>query len=258
VPQSPVNKFTVLTIEDPNTIDSELTDALPPIPPVPAPLHKPKWEKRLPKLLSISALDVQGTSLLLPVEIGTTDTSELHSIKALLDCGATRNFINRDFVHSKGMNTWTLLHNILVFNVDGSPNEAEQISEVVDVVLWYKTHSKRMLLAVSGLGKQNLILGYNWFKNHNPKIDWEKGEVKMTHCPLRCEEGRALRKEQTRQKRTELRALRSCSQREPGIAKRHRPLPLCCPPTSWSSNLCSPKKTLTYCRSTTSRIMPLN
>jgi len=96
---------------------------------------------------------VRETSLLLLVEIGTTDTSELHSVKALLDCGATGSFIDRDFVRSKGMNTRTLLYNILVFNVDGSPNEARQISKVVDIVLRYKTHSKRMLLAVSGLGK---------------------------------------------------------------------------------------------------------
>ena len=108
------------------------------------------------------------------------------------------------------MNTRILSHNIPVFNVDSSPNEAEQISEVVDVVLQYKTHSERMLLAIFGLGKQNLILGYNWLKDHNPKIDWEKGEVEMTRCPLRCEGGRALRKKQTHQKRTELRALRSC------------------------------------------------
>jgi len=199
-----------LTIEDPNTIDSELIDAPPPNPPVPALLRKPKWEKRLPKLFAISALDARGTSLLLPVEIRTTDTSELHSIKALLDSGATGSFIDRDFVRSKGMNTWTLSRNIPVFNVDGSPNEAGQISEVVDMVLQYETHSERMLLAVSGLGKQSLILGYNWLKDHNPKIDWEKGEVKMTRCPLRCEGGRALQKEQTCQKRTELRALRSC------------------------------------------------
>jgi len=199
-----------LTVEDPNTIDSELIDAPPPIPLISAPLRKPKWEKRLPKLLSISALDARGTSLLLPVEIGTTDTSELHSIEALLDYGATGSLIDRDFVHSKGMNTWTLSHNILVFNVDSSPNEAGQISKVVDVVLRYKTHSERMLLAVSRLGKQNLILGYDWLKDHNPKIDWEKGEVEMTRCPLRCEGGCALRKEQTRQKRIELRALRSC------------------------------------------------
>jgi len=143
------------------------------------------------------------------VEIGTTDTSELHSVEALLNSRVTGSLIDRDFVHSKGMNTQTLSHNIPVFNVDGSPNEAGQISEVVDVVLCYKTHSKRMLLAVSGLGKQSLILGYNWLKDYNPKIDWEKGEVEMTHCPLWCEGGRALRKKQTRQKRIELRALRS-------------------------------------------------
>jgi len=132
------------------------------------------------------------------------DTSELHSVKALLDCRATGSFIDRDFVHLKGINTWTLSCNIPIFNVDGSPNEAGQISEVVDIVLRYKTYSKRMLLAVSGLGKQSLILGYDWLKNHNPRIDWEKEEVEMTRCSLQCEGGRALRKEQTRQKRIEL------------------------------------------------------
>jgi len=80
-------------------------------------------------------LDAQETSLLLPVEIGTIDTSELHSIKALLDCRATGSFINRDFVCSKEMNTQTLLCNTPVFNIDGSPNKTGQISKVVDIVL---------------------------------------------------------------------------------------------------------------------------
>jgi len=254
-----------LTIEDPNTINSELVDAPPPIPLISAPLRKPKWEKRLPKLLSISALDAQGTSLLLPVEIGTTDTSELHSIEALLDCRATGSLIDRDFVHLKGMNTWTLSHNIPVFNVDGSSNEAGQISEVVDVVLRYKTHSERMLLAVSGLGKQNLILDYDWLKDHNPKIDWEKGEVEMTHCPLRYEGRHALRKEQTRQKRIKLRALRSCRdgptpllQEELDVVRKHRPLPLHCLPMSQSSDPCSLRRTLTYCWSTANGITQLS
>ena len=192
VPWSPVNKFTVLTIEDPNTIDSELVDTLPLLPLSPALLHKPKWERRLPKLFSISALNAQETSLLLPVEIRTMDTNKLYSVKALLDSRATGSFINRDFIHSKGMNTQIFLCNILVFNVDGSPNKAEQISEVIDILLYYKTYSERMLLAISRLGKQSLILGYNWLKDHNPKIDWEKGEVEMTCCPLQCEGGCAL------------------------------------------------------------------
>jgi len=81
--------------------------------------------KKLPKFLSISTLNVRGTSLLLPVEIRTTDTSELHSVKALLDSEATKSFIDRDFIHSKGINTQTLLYNIPVFNVNSSPNKVK-------------------------------------------------------------------------------------------------------------------------------------
>jgi len=126
------------------------------------------------------------------VEIRTIDTSELHSVKVLLDSRTTKSFIDRDFVHLKGINTQTLSCNILVFNVNSSLNKAEQISEVVNVLLHYKTHSERMLLAVSGLGKQSLILDYNWLKDHNPKVDWEKGEVEMTYCPLQCKGGCTL------------------------------------------------------------------
>jgi len=28
-----------------------------------------------------------------------------------------------------------------------------------------------------------VILGIPWLAAHNPEIDWEKGEVKITHCP---------------------------------------------------------------------------
>jgi len=58
-------------------------------------------------------------------------------------------------------------------------NEAGWISEVVDIVLHYKTHSERTLLAVSSLRKQNMILGYTWLKDHNPEVNWQTGEVQM-------------------------------------------------------------------------------
>jgi len=73
--------------------------------------------------------------------------------------------------YMKGINTWSISHPIPVYNVDGSPNEAGQISEVVDVVLRYKTHSERTLLTVSSLGRQSMILGYTWLKDHNPEVN---------------------------------------------------------------------------------------
>ena len=122
-------------------------------------------------------------SIILPIEISTTDTSEVHSVKALLDSGATDNFINQDFVQMKGISTWSISCPILVYNVDSSPNEVGQISEVVDIVLHYKTHSKRTLLTVSSLRRQSMILGYTWLKDHNLEVNWQTGEVQMNQCP---------------------------------------------------------------------------
>jgi len=149
-------------------------------------------------------------SIILPIEVSTTDTSEVHSVKALLDSGATGNFIDRDFVWMKGINTRSISRPIPVYNVDGSPNEAGQISEVVDVVLRYKTHAKRTLLAVSSLGKQNMILSYTWLKDHNLEVNWQTREVQMNRCPPCCEGCCVIRKEQVSRKQMETRALNVC------------------------------------------------
>jgi len=97
-----------------------------------------------------------------------------------------------------------------VYNVDGSPKKAGQISEVVDIVLHYKTHSERTLLAVSSLGKQNMILGYTWLKDHNLEVNWQTGEVQINRCPSRCEGCRVIQKEQVSWKWMETRALNVC------------------------------------------------
>jgi len=116
-------------------------------------------------------LDAYRASFILPVEL-TIDTNKVHSIKALLDCGATSSFIDKNFICTKGINTQNISYSILVFNMDRFPNKAGQISEVVNIILQYNFHSEWMLLVVSSLGKQNLILGYSWLKNCNPEVDW--------------------------------------------------------------------------------------
>jgi len=149
-------------------------------------------------------------SIILPIEVSTTDTSKVHSVKALLDSGAMGNFIDRDFVRTKDINTQSISRPIPVYNVDGSPNKVGQISEVVDVVLCYKTHSERTLLAVSSLRRQSMILGYTWLKDHNPEVNWQTGEVQMNRCPPQCEGCRVIRKKQASWKRMETRALNIC------------------------------------------------
>jgi len=36
---------------------------------------------------------------------------------------------------------------------------------------------------VCNLGRTKMILGMSWLAAHNPEINWEMGEVKMSRCP---------------------------------------------------------------------------
>jgi hypothetical protein len=90
-----------------------------------------------------------------------------------------------------------------VYNIDGTLNEAGSIWEVVDVVLCYKDHSKWVQFTVTGLGKQDAILGYTWLKEHNLEVDWVTKEVKMSHCPGRCSTCRKEIKQECHQCQTE-------------------------------------------------------
>jgi hypothetical protein len=129
---------------------------------------------------------------------------------ALLDCRATGLLIDRGFVDRNRITTRTLSRPIPVYNIDGTLNEAGSICEVVDVVLSYRDHSKRVRFTVTGLRKQNAILGYTWLKEHNPEVDWVTKEVKMSCCPGHCSTCRKEIKQERHQRQMEACHLRAC------------------------------------------------
>jgi len=53
----------------------------------------------------------------------------------------------------------------------------------VEVNVYYKNHIERMRMDVCNLGRTDIILGMPWLQAHNPEINWETGEVRMTRCP---------------------------------------------------------------------------
>jgi hypothetical protein len=110
----------------------------------------------------------------------------MHTTKALLDCRPTDLFIDTAFVSQNQLTTKVLSRPILVYNVDGSPNEAGRISEIVDLILRYRDHSERTTFTVTNLRKQDIILGLTWLWEHNPEVDWQSGEVKMSCCLNHC------------------------------------------------------------------------
>jgi hypothetical protein len=100
------------------------------------------------------------------------DTVVKRYTQALIDCGATGCFIDIGWAKLNNIPTHTLTNPIPVYNVDGTANDAGAITDIADVILHYENHhSERTQLAITRLGKQSLILGYNWLRNRDQLAD---------------------------------------------------------------------------------------
>jgi hypothetical protein len=143
------------------------------------PLTQTPSECQLP-IKYVIAASPGPMSLLVNVEIESTDTAVKRCTQALIDCGATGCFIDIEWVKLNNIPTCPLSKPIPVYNLNGTTNDTSAITNIANVILCYEHHSERTQLAVTHLGKQCLILGYNWLQNHNPEINWQTKDVKMS------------------------------------------------------------------------------
>ena len=120
------------------------------------------------------------------VGLKKVDTHEGVAVDALLDSGATGLFMNKEFVEKNGFRMEKLERPVKVMNVDGTHNKGGDIMHKVTCNVYYKGHRERARFDVCNLGRTEVILEMPWLAAHNPEIDWEKGEVKLTRCPPWC------------------------------------------------------------------------
>jgi len=135
----------------------------------------------------------------LDISIKRTDTYKGVIIKALLDSGATGMFMDRKIAAKHKFRLQKLERPIRVKNVDGTYNSGRAITHEVEVNMYYKSHVERIRMDVCDLGRTEVILEMPWLAAHNPEINWETGEVKMTRCPPLC--GRVKIKEKKKEGR---------------------------------------------------------
>jgi hypothetical protein len=147
--------------------------------------------------------------------IEATSTGHRHQVKALIDSGAKFQFLNVNFVCDNAIPSIELPQPIPVYNVDGTENQAGAITHVVDALLFLRNHSEHTLFAVTNLGDQQMLLGYDWLVNHNPEINWARGEVKFTRCHSHCSEC-------TKQRLAERSALRAQQQESANLERVRR------------------------------------
>jgi hypothetical protein len=131
-------------------------------------------------------------------------------MQALIDCGATGCFIDIEWAKLNNVPTHTLSKPIPVYNINGTTNDAGAITDIADIILHYENHSEHTQLAVTCLGKQSLILGYNWLQNHNPEINWQTKDVKMSCCPLQSSTCRVEDKRNVKMQKSTTSQINAC------------------------------------------------
>jgi hypothetical protein len=111
----------------------------------------------------------------LPIQIMSDTESGMEIVEGLLDSGASGEFIDQDYARDIHAIKKDLPNPIPVYNVDGTPNKEGTITQYVDLNLKIHERQRKHRLQVTGLGNQQIILGYTWLKEMNPLIDWKKG-----------------------------------------------------------------------------------
>ena len=98
-------------------------------------------------------------------------------LEALLDCGATHNFIDPRTIKTLAMGTNLLKRPLLVHNVDGTINQGGTITSYCNLWVRRGTQVEKLGFYVTNLGRDRLILGYPWFKKFNPKFNWSNNTL---------------------------------------------------------------------------------
>ena len=91
----------------------------------------------------------------------------------MVDSGASTTFIHRRFVKENNIETIALRRARDVYNVDGTINKAGRITAAARLEMHIGDHSEVVVFTITDTGRDNVIIGLDWLRQHNPAVDWE-------------------------------------------------------------------------------------
>src|SRR6201996_1503271 len=97
----------------------------------------------------------------------------------MVDSGATSLFIDHKYASKHKMTKIPLEHPILLYNINGSKNEAGSITHKVRLALQVGQDREKFDFYITSLGPKKVILGLPWLHHCNPQIDWQEGTMRV-------------------------------------------------------------------------------
>jgi len=103
---------------------------------------------------------------------------------ALIDSGATKNFMNLGYAKYLQLPIKWLEEPRSLFNVDGTTNKSGLLQYYMDLQVQTGSQRTNLRFFLTDLGKNKAILGYPWFAAVQSHIDWKNGWVDHSQLPI--------------------------------------------------------------------------
>ena len=118
------------------------------------------------------------------IEFVLQGKTEKLSINAMIDSGATEDFIDKEVCQKHQISTIATENPREIYLADGNPSDMGPVTHIAKVLMTIGNHQEVATLQVANLQNHEVILGMPWLKGHNPRIDW--GKNKITFDSERC------------------------------------------------------------------------
>ena len=103
---------------------------------------------------------------------------------ALINSGATKNFMKTSYARKLGLPLQKLAEPQKVYNVDGTANQQGEIEYYTDLNVQTGHNYTLFRFFLADTGTSKVILGYPWMSAIQPCIDWKRGWIDAKHLPI--------------------------------------------------------------------------
>jgi hypothetical protein len=102
----------------------------------------------------------------------TADTEE-----ALLDSGATHNFIDKRMAKRLKLGSKILENPRTIRNTDGTINLSGSLTGFTDLEVYFEGATEVQRFYITNLGEDRAIFGFPWLQTFQPKVDWRNAQI---------------------------------------------------------------------------------
>ena len=118
------------------------------------------------------------------VKVHLHGKKETVTINAMIDSGATEDFIDQEVCNKHGIKMIRAKNPREIYLADGKPSTMGPVTHMTKVPMDISSHRELATFQVANLQNHEVILGMPWLRKHNPTIDWN--DKKITFNDERC------------------------------------------------------------------------